>query len=138
VTFCTLERRVLTPNQRDIALNCCVHDHRITYWLHCAVVMPDHVHMIFTPYDFQLPVIMKRVKGVSARFINAADRTSGVVWQGESFDHILRSDEDLMTKAEYVCNNPVRAGLVASIDDYRWIWRSWIEGAGRIACATLR
>jgi REP element-mobilizing transposase RayT len=76
VTFCTLERRVLTPNQRDIALNCCVHDHRITYWLHCAVVMPDHVHMI--------------------------------------------------------------AGLVATIDDYRWIWRSWIEGAGRIACATLR
>ena len=84
VTFCTLERRVLTPNQRDIALNCCVHEHRITYWLHCAVVMTDHVHMIFTPYDFQLPEIMKRVKGVSARLINAADRTTGIVWQGES------------------------------------------------------
>jgi REP element-mobilizing transposase RayT len=100
--------------------------------------MPDHVHMIFTPYDYALPIIMKRVKGVSARFINAADHTKGGIWQGESFDHILRSDEDLMKKAEYVCTNPVRAGLVTSIDDYRWIWRSWIEGAGRIACATLR
>jgi REP-associated tyrosine transposase len=138
VTFCTLERRVLTPSERDIALNCCVHDHRTTYWLHCAVVMPDHVHMIFTPYDYALAIIMKRIKGVSARFINRADQRKGTVWQGESFDHILRSDEDLMKKAEYVCNNPVRAGLVATIDDYPWIWRSWIEGAGRIACATRR
>ena len=100
--------------------------------------MPDHVHIIFTPYEATLATIMRRVKGVSARLINLAVHTTGHVWQSESFDHILRTDEDLMKTAEYVCNNPVRAGLVVSIDDYRWIWRSWIEGAGRIACATQR
>jgi hypothetical protein len=35
-----------------------------------------------------------------------AGRTHSVVWQGKSFDHILRSDEDLMKKAEYVLRQP--------------------------------
>ena len=100
--------------------------------------MPDHVHMIFTPYEATLATVMRRVKGVSSRLINQATSTTGRVWQSESFDHILRTDEDLMKTAGYVCNNPVRAGLVASLDDYPWIWRSWIEGAGKIACATQR
>jgi len=90
--------------------------------------MPDHVHIIFTPYEATLATIMRRVKGVSSRLINQATSTTGRVWQAESFDRIVRSSEDLMKKVQYVCENPVRAGLVAHIDEYRWIWRSWIEG----------
>jgi putative transposase len=50
------------------------------------------------------------------------------VWQREYFDRILRSAEDIRTKAEYICENPVRAGLVERVDDYPWIWREWVEG----------
>jgi REP-associated tyrosine transposase len=127
-TFCTMNRRLLCDSDRDIVLSCCVHDHLQTYWLHCVVVMPDHVHMLFTPYDFTLAVIMRRVKGVSARQINKTRDSIGSVWQSESFDHILRSDEDVMKTADYICNNPVRAGLAKTPDEYRWIWRSWVEG----------
>jgi hypothetical protein len=50
------------------------------------------------------------------------------VWQSESFDRMLRSDENARSVAEYVCQNPARAGLVENEDAYRWLWRRWIEG----------
>jgi len=129
VTFRTFRRTVLPPVARDVALHCCVHDHRITYFLHCAVVMPDHVHVLFTPHDeWLLAQITHRLKGVSAKWINRAFNSQGHVWQHESFDHILRSEESIRQIAEYICENPVRAGLVEHADAYHWLWREWVEG----------
>ena len=39
-------------------------------------------------------------------------------WQSGFFDHILRSDESYAGKWNYVRNNPVRAGLVATADQW--------------------
>ena len=129
-TFATRNREVLTPQARSIALACCVHDHKRTYWLECAIVMPDHVHMVFTPYDGQtLSTIMDAVKGASAHLINRAIGRKGHLWADESFDRIIRAGENLRKKCEYICQNPVRAGLVDSPDNWPWLWRCWVEGA---------
>ena len=53
----------------------------------------------------------------------------GNVWQDESFDHVLRSSESIREKVEYICQNPIRAGLVEDEDQYPWLWREWTEGA---------
>jgi REP element-mobilizing transposase RayT len=91
--------------------------------------MPDHVHLLFTPYEkWPLAQIMKRVKGVSARYINAVIRHSGTLWQDESFDRIVRADEDVRKKGDYISENPVRAGLVATPEEYPWLWRQWKTG----------
>jgi putative transposase len=91
--------------------------------------MPDHVHMIFTPYEgWSLSEILKRVKGNSSRLINLAIGRRGPLWQDESFDRIVRESEDLQKKCEYVAENPVRAGLCTTVDDYPWVWREWIDG----------
>ncbi len=91
--------------------------------------MPDHVHLIFTPLVngramevFSLATIMNAIKGASAHKINKALRRRGRVWQSESFDHVLRSSENLDAKILYVLENPVRAGLVRNWTDYPWIW----------------
>jgi len=126
VTFCTFRRRVLEPAQRTIVLDCCVYDHRREYWLECVVVMPDHVHLILAPYEHTaITRILQRLKSITAH------RITGSVWQQESFDRLIRADEDLRKKAEYVCCNPVRAGLVSTPDDYPWLWREWVEGTRR-------
>jgi len=125
VTFVTLGRLVLTHAARDIALGCCIHEHTKTCWLHCAVIMPDHAHLIFTIHDgWNLAKITRRIKGNAARQINLAMERRGALWQHESFDHILRSDERLIQKVDYVANNPVRKGLVNHPTEYRWFWSS--------------
>jgi REP element-mobilizing transposase RayT len=98
------------------------------------------VHLLLTPRRDELGTtfgtaeIMHAIKGVSARRVNRMLSRSGHVWQDESFDHVLRNDEDRRATAEYICANPVRAGLVQADSEYRWLWREWIEGAGITPC----
>ena len=44
------------------------------------------------------------------------------MWQEESFDHVVRSNESLENKIEYIRQNPVRRGLVKSPEEYPWLW----------------
>jgi REP-associated tyrosine transposase len=96
--------------------------------LHALVVMPNHVHMLMKPlrdkdgWPFPLVDILQCFKGATAHQINKLLGTSGPVWEEESFDHVLRSDEWLQGKCEYIRQNPVEAGLVQKPEDYRWLW----------------
>jgi len=128
VTFCKGNGSPFPPEARDAVLQHCLHDHGKRFELHAAVVMPDHVHLLLTPlrddegWPYALPAILKLLKGVSARSINKLEGSSGPVWQEESFDHVLRSQESFEEKLEYIRQNPVRRGLVQKTEDYRWLW----------------
>jgi len=134
VTFATYKRWHLSETVRSMVLKHCLHDHGVKLQVHGVVVMPDHVHMIFTPLNdedgnpFGLAEIMNGIKGASAHSINKALARRVTVWQDESFDHVLRSDEKVASKVDYICQNPVRKGIVNNEDDYPWLWREWVEG----------
>jgi REP element-mobilizing transposase RayT len=86
--------------------------HAQFYGLAAAVVMPDHVHLILKPLrGFTLSRIMKGIKGVAARRLNQHRKTSGQVWQDESWDRILRDAREFEEKLQYMYNNPLKAGL---------------------------
>ena len=143
ITFRTFTGFILPESVRDLVLRHCLHDHGVKLWMHGAVVMPDHVHLLFTPLrddrgnPFGLAEIMHGIKGASAHRVNQALQRRGHVWQDESFDHILRSEENTRSKAEYICQNPERRGLVSGTDDYPWLWREWVEGStAEGGCAT--
>jgi REP element-mobilizing transposase RayT len=124
VTFVTRQRFVLPNRAREIAFEVITFEHERTCYLHSAVVMPDHVHVLFTPFpEWTLPRILRRMKGVSSWRINGLLSRSGPLWQDESFNHILRSDEGFQNKGDYICANPVRAGLAQSEAEYPWIWK---------------
>ncbi len=130
VTFCTEHRWILPECVRPTVLDCCKHDDGIKLDLHIVVVMPDHVHMIFAPLvnDVNMEVcslaeIMDAIKGASAHKVNRILGRKGRVWQAESFDHVLRSSENLDQKVQYLLENPARRGLVSQWGDYPWIWR---------------
>ena len=128
VTFCTLAHQVLSSEARVLALRHCLHDNGKTIDLHAAVIMPDHVHLLFTAlrdaqgWTFALPEILRAIKGCSARSINKLAGRTGRVWQDESFDHVMRGDESLQETIEYIRQNPVRKGLVENPEDYQWLW----------------
>jgi REP element-mobilizing transposase RayT len=148
ITFCTGARQVLPEKVRDLVLQHCLREGGITSFagegaratkshmtqagprihLHAIVVMPDHVHLLLRPlrdensWPFPLVEILQCFKGTTAHRINKMLGASGPVWEEESFDHVLRSDEGLKQKCEYIRQNPVRAGLVQKPEDYRWLW----------------
>jgi len=129
ITFGTFKRRELPTEARQLVLDCCLRERGATIDLHALVVMPTHVHLLFTAlrnaegWLVSLPQVMRLIKGRSAHFLNQLLDRRGPVWQEESFDHVLRSNESLSEKVNYICQNPVRAGLVGREVDYRWLWR---------------
>lgn len=81
------------------------------------VLMPDHAHLFVRGGpDFVLSEWIKGLKRTIATALGANGQK--VVWQPGFFDHILRNDESYAQKWEYVCQNPVRARLVQSADEW--------------------
>lgn len=91
--------------------------------------MPDHAHLMLRPLErvpghwWDLAHIMKRIKGVSARAINASLGTRGRVWQQESFDRIVRDEAEFSKHWKYMYLNPPRAGLVDDPEEYEFLIR---------------
>jgi len=122
VTF-RLKQGTLTAAERKLVIDHLKAGHGKYYQLAAAVVMPDHVHLLLRPENgFELSRIMKGIKGVSARLVNHARGTSGSIWQDESWDRIIRDEEEFAEKLQYMAENPIKAGLVATIEEYdAWI-----------------
>jgi type I restriction enzyme R subunit/putative DNA methylase len=90
--------------------------------LHEYVVMPNHVHLLLTPYD-EVAKITRAIKGTSAREANLQlGRVGQVFWQDESYDHYCRNADEFGNISEYIAMNPVRAGLAATPE--KWPWSS--------------
>jgi putative transposase len=81
------------------------------------VTMPDHVHLFArgTRY-YPLTQWMRLLK----RSLSKAIAESRPHWQRGFFDHLIRHSETYSKKWQYVRQNPVRAGLVASAEQWRW------------------
>jgi putative transposase len=83
------------------------------------VLMPDHVHL-FVSLSRQAPslsVWKKSLKNAISKVLRLAT-ISAPHWEKGFFDRVIRSDESYDQKWEYVRQNPVRAGLVRSAEDY--------------------
>jgi leucyl-tRNA synthetase len=82
------------------------------YYLYLAVVMPNHVHVVFKPLgENKICDILQSWKSFSAKAINKATQRTGTVWQPEYFDRLIRSETHFRTVMDYVSENPVKARL---------------------------
>ncbi len=97
------------------------------------VIMPDHVHF-FCRESREIPESLSLFVGKWKEWTaKKAIRRLGFskpVWQPEFFDHVVRSEESLSKKIDYVLNNPVRAGFCD--DPLEWPYRGnpgeWVGG----------
>ncbi len=135
VTLGTRSRRILSAASRTIILDALRHFHERRYALIAACVMPDHTHFLFQPWPkdreasgepqfWSLSELLGSLKSFAAHEINKVEKTSGPVWEKESFDRYVRSDRDLQEKFDYILRNPWDAGIVGPAEDYSWVWTS--------------
>ncbi|MGE5645668.1 MAG: transposase [Acidobacteriota bacterium] len=90
------------------------------YRLHAWVVMANHVHVLLTP-RVTASKLHQSVKGFTARQANELlGRTGEQFWQRESYDRWVRNEQEFQRIVGYIERNPVTAGLVARVEDYRW------------------
>ena len=83
--------------------------------------MPDHIHLFaaFGPESMSISLWIKSLKNTLSKCLRS-NCIPSPHWQKGFFDHILRSDESYAQKWEYVRQNPVRAGLVDSSEQWEF------------------
>ncbi|MEX0660333.1 MAG: transposase [Balneolaceae bacterium] len=93
------------------------------YDLYAYTIMSNYVHLVFRhleSYDVDLPVtsIMKHIKSYSAKEANKLLDRKGVFWQPESYDRVIRDEDELENTIKYTIYNPVKAEQIEE-------WKQW-------------
>jgi len=141
VTIVTSDRRPTFSNaaRATKAINCLRESAaRFSAEIYAYCFMPDHVHLLAgTPEGVRFDEFVRHFKQISG-FRLPKEPGTVRVWQPSYYDHALRGEEAIESVAEYILNNPVRAGLAQNTGEYRLFSGSFVwnleqdapEGAG--------
>jgi putative transposase len=87
--------------------------------LHAAVIMPDHLHVLFTATGvLSIGQLIGRLKFKTKSSLSS----QGLSWQGNFYEHRLRPRDSIEEVVRYIYLNPYRAGLVAQNLAYPSFW----------------
>ena len=96
---------------------------RVRRWYGCYisgyVVMPEHVHLLISePERSQLSVVIQMLKQITSHKLKAA--ATPRFWHIRYYDFLVWSEKKRIEKLRYIHRNPVKRGLVARPEDWRW------------------
>jgi putative transposase len=89
--------------------------------LHAYVIMTNHLHLLVTPEDKgQLSVFMQSLANRYVRYFNAKNSRTGTIWEGRFKSCLVDSEHYLFALYKYIELNPIKAGMVKALSDYKW------------------
>jgi REP element-mobilizing transposase RayT len=91
------------------------------YRLLAWCIMPNHVHALVMMIEgHPLDGIVHSWKTFTARQCNRLLDRSGAFWARDYHDRFIRDESHLNRAADYIEDNPVKAGLVTLCEDWPW------------------
>lgn len=101
----------------------CLHEAKVRHQLqvHAYTLMSNHIHLLVTPLvRGAISRVIQSVGRRYVRFVNAQHARTGTLWEGRHRASLVQTDMYLANCHVYIELNPVRAGMVAHAEDYRW------------------
>lgn len=89
--------------------------------IHAYVLMTNHVHLMTTPSAEE--GVSRMMQSVGRRYvqhINTTYKRTGTLWEGRHKASLVDTARYILACYRYIELNPVRAGMVARPEDYRW------------------
>ena len=129
-----------TPARRDLFLHVLeAMRRRYRFVVLGYVVMPEHFHLLVSePQRNTLSTVMQALKlGFSRRWLSpgqalqqpAPNLAPRRIWQARFYDFNVWTERKRIEKLRYLHRNPVKRGLVASPEQWRWSsFRSYFCG----------
>ena len=91
------------------------------YRLSAWVIMPNHVHVLIEQIrGFPPGGIVHAWKSFTAKQANRLLGRTGAFWAPDYFDRYIRDQAHFDAAVYYVHENPVKAGLIARAEEWRW------------------
>lgn len=83
-------------------------------------LMDNHVHLLLKEGTEELAVTMKRIGVSFAWYYNWKYKTTGHLFQDRYRSEKVENDEYIMAVVRYIHQNPVKAGMVNSVEEWKW------------------
>ena len=94
-----------------------------TFYAYC--LMSNHVHLLIQEREERISEIVKRIGVTYAHYFNKKYERNGHLFQDRFRSEPVDNIEYFVILLRYIHQNPLKAGIVANVADYRW--SSWGE-----------
>jgi REP element-mobilizing transposase RayT len=88
--------------------------------IYAYVLMDNHYHLLLKTNHANLSKAMQWFGTAYTRRFNVSNHHSGHLFQGRFKSFIVQNDAYLTQLSYYIHRNPLRAGIVQRLVDYRW------------------
>lgn len=82
--------------------------------------MGNHIHLLLHEIKEETGITMRRIGAAYVYWYNWKYRRCGHLFQDRYKSEAVETDEYFLTVLRYIHRNPVKAGIVKSISDYKW------------------
>jgi putative transposase len=83
-------------------------------------LLPNHYHLLIQTPNANVSRCMRHIDGVYTQRHNRRKATDGPLFRGRYKSILVDADAYLLELVRYIHRNPVRAGLVKRLDEYRY------------------
>lgn len=83
-------------------------------------LMPNHYHLLVQTPLANISRCMRHINGVYTQRFNREHEIDGSLFRGRYKAVCVADDQHLLEVMRYIHHNPVKAGLVNKLEDYRW------------------
>ncbi|UCD54771.1 MAG: transposase [Candidatus Omnitrophota bacterium] len=122
VTSVTYKRKAVFAEEKAVNLFLLTIEYlklSLDYRIFAFCILSEHIHFIIQPFGkYNLSYIMLMIKGNFSRRFNKMYDSTGHIWQKRFYDEGIRNEGMLISKIEYIHNNPLKHGIVADIDKF--------------------
>ncbi len=91
------------------------------YLLFVYCLMDNHVHLLLQESKVSISSSLHSISSAYASYFNYRYQMSGHVFQDRFHSYPVEDRQYFLTCVRYICNNPVKAGLVDNPLDYYWL-----------------
>jgi REP element-mobilizing transposase RayT len=95
---------------------------KIEFTVHAYCLMTNHTHLLLKKQtaSFEIGDIVKRITAGYAQYHNVKNGRTGHLFQNRFKSETVDSDTYFLTVLRYIHQNPVKAGMVKNLHDYKW------------------
>lgn len=90
------------------------------YRIYAYCLMSNHLHLLLKEGKEPLKTVMRRICGSYVFWYNKKYERVGYLFQDRYKSEPVEDDEYFLVVLRYIFNNPIKAGIVTKIQDYKW------------------
>lgn len=90
------------------------------YQIYAYCIMSNHIHLLIKETEDSISDSIKRISSSYVFWYNNKYKRCGHLFQERFNSEAVENDEYFLTVVRYIHQNPVKAGLVKKMSDYKW------------------